>query len=116
MHIIHLGVVVTAPDYLTPTHARDVLAETLAHAKGTAQDRLKLGAIDDLAVMLNNSDFLVTEESPAKRRLDWLIANQDCMLTGSDRTGWIVWRQDTEYTAGPTAYAAIDAALAKESK
>lgn len=116
MHLIHRGVIIKAPDYLTPEHATEVLTDVLAAAKDVAKERLARGAIDDLATMVSFSDFFVTEESPAKRRLDWLIAHPYMQLHGDDQRGWIVFDTATmnDYGAGRTAYAAIDAALAKE--
>lgn len=116
MHLIHIGVVVKAPDYLTPRHAVEVLTDVLIDAKLDAHDRLAKQEVRDTSVMLHNSEFMVTEESPAKRRLDWILTHPHTQVVGSDITGWIIHDENgREYTGGPTAYAAIDAAIAREA-
>lgn len=118
MHIIHLGVIVKAPDYISEKNAREALTDVLIDAKADAHDRLSKLDVRDTSVMLHNSEFIVTEESPAKRRLDWLLTHPNMRVQGSDLTGWLIWDfQETgpEYAAGRTAYAAIDAAIAKEA-
>jgi hypothetical protein len=126
MHILHLGVIVKAPDVLTEAGARELLTDVLIEVKVGAQDRLaKFGEaavagtklpVRDTDVTISHSDFIVTDESPAKRRLDWLLTHPNMKMIGSDVTGWLIWdtSTDKEYTGGRTAYAAIDAALRME--
>lgn len=129
MHLMHLGVLIKAPDILTEAGARELLTDALIEVKVGAQERLaKFGdaaaagsklPVRDSDVTINHSDFIVTDESPAKRRLDWLIANRHMDLHGDDRRGWVIDDLSTGeavlYTGGRTAYAAIDAAILKEN-